>query len=408
MEETKSDNSIENKFDNSPFRIPLRNKEGTIVDYALVDEEDYERVNQYKWNKSPDGYARTTINGKQIRLHHYVFKKPDEDNVIDHIDSNRLNDTRSNLREVSKSINTHNQIKRTDINYSSKYKGVSFDKNSKKWKTECTINKKREFIGYFENEDEAAKAYDIHTFQKLGLLANNNNLVLYEDTLKIDEIIKEKNDVPNIYYIKKYKSYYALKIYKKKKYTGKNRKTVKEAQKDLEDIDNKINFMQLMEELLYVTTTPITRNSEGIAFIKVKNVEVLVDDKYWHKLNSMSWFVNKEGYIYNSKYRMHRYIMKAKNNDIIDHINNTKEDNRINNLRIANSSLNNHNRVKKQNSSSKYFGVSLNNNKWRSVIYKDNIQHNLGYFEDEIDAAKAYNKKAIELYEDKANLNVFD
>jgi hypothetical protein len=100
--------------------------------------------------------------------------------------------------------------------------------------------------------------------------------------------------------------------------------------------------------------------------------------------------------------------MKAKDDEIVDHINNIRYNNRRCNLRIASFGLNNHNKTKNKNASSKYFGVSKSGKNWRVQITSKGETYRLGTFKDEIDAAKAYNKKAIELYEEKANLNVFD
>lgn len=88
-------------------------------------------------------------------------------------------------------------------------------------------------------------------------------------------------------------------------------------------------------------------------------------------------------------------------------INNIRHDNRISNLRIVSPSINAHNKVKKQNCSSKYIGVSFNkkSKKWISYINFNSKQIRIGEFNIELDAAKAYNKKAIELYKENANLN---
>jgi hypothetical protein len=166
---------IKNKYDNSPFRIPLRNKNKVIVEYALVDEDDYEKVNKYKWHLNPGGYAQGKIGRKDIRLHHFVFKKPEKGNIIDHINQDKCNDSKLNLREVSRSMNAHNQIKNTNIESSSKYKGVSWNKNENKWRAVSVFEKKTDSLGVFETEEEAAKAYDIYTFIKRGIEANNNN-----------------------------------------------------------------------------------------------------------------------------------------------------------------------------------------------------------------------------------------
>jgi histidinol phosphatase-like enzyme len=56
--ETFASEEIKNKYDNSPYRIPLRNKSGVIVEFALVEEQDFERVNARKWHLSKNGYAQ--------------------------------------------------------------------------------------------------------------------------------------------------------------------------------------------------------------------------------------------------------------------------------------------------------------------------------------------------------------
>jgi hypothetical protein len=125
----------------------------------------------------------------------------------------------------------------------------------------------------------------------------------------------------------------------------------------------------------------------------------------------MPWNINKGGYINNTKFGlMHRIVMKAKDGEIVDHINNNRDDNRSCNLRIASFGLNAHNKTKSKNASSKYFGVSFykREKKWNAEITCKGIKYRLGVFKDEIDAAKAYNKKAIELYKENANLNIFE
>lgn len=133
----------------------------------------------------------------------------------------------------------------------------------------------------------------------------------------------------------------------------------------------------------------IKRNKNNIAIIELFNnkkelvVEVLVDDLYYHELNKFSWHKNDSGYATGSKTtlkkRMHRYIFEnILNQDIqddlvIDHINNNRLDNRIDNLRIVTKKINSYNMKKQKNSTSKYFGISkvINKNsiKWVYQIY---------------------------------------
>lgn len=93
---------------------------------------------------------------------------------------------------------------------------------------------------------------------------------------------------------------------------------------------------------------------------------------------------------------------------LIDHVNNNCLDNRISNLRLANYSLNAHNKKKKKGCTSQYIGVYKKGSKWGGHISFNNTMTYLGAFATEVEAAKAYNLKAIELYGDNANLNHID
>lgn len=100
--------------------------------------------------------------------------------------------------------------------------------------------------------------------------------------------------------------------------------------------------------------------------------------------------------------------MKPNPNEKVDHINNNPKDNRLSNLRITSDSLNNHNKAKKEGLTSTYIGVSRKNSGYTSQISKDKHKYYLGMFSTEIEAAKVYNEKAIELYGTYAKLNNLD
>jgi len=139
--------------------------------------------------------------------------------------------------------------------------------------------------------------------------------------------------------------------------------------------------------------------------------EIIVDDLKYYELRKHTWFINEDGYattsIDDKLVIMHRMLMNAVPGELIDHKNRNRIDNRILNLRKSNETLNNHNKTKKANTTSKYFGVWSEN----PGIYRAKISHNrniyyLGSsFRSEEDAAKAYDRKAIELYGEYANLN---
>lgn len=130
---------------------------------AIVDAQDYERLNKFKWYlvtktaSSKNGYAKTQKNGKAIAMHRYLTNCP-KGLVVDHIDHNGLNNTKANLRICTQKQNTYNNS--GQYGKTSKYKGVCKIKGTNKFRATITNNYKSIQIGVFGNEREAAKAYD--------------------------------------------------------------------------------------------------------------------------------------------------------------------------------------------------------------------------------------------------------
>ncbi len=104
---------------------------------------------------------------------------------------------------------------------------------------------------------------------------------------------------------------------------------------------------------------------------------------------------------------MHRQIMNAQPGQEIDHINHDGLDNRKRNLRFCTHAQNMQNRRKVPNTSSKYKGVTWDKKKgkWMAIIMKEGRNNFLGYFTSEVAAARAYDKKALELFEEFSCLN---
>lgn len=134
---------------------------------ALVDDEDFDKISQYKWHyhfkpNRNTNYARTYI-GKIDDVYtkqymHRMIMKPADGQAVDHIDGNGLNNQRSNLRLATTAANARNAKKRSGS--TSKYKGVSWYPNRNQWVGNITINYKRIHLGYFDTETDAAKAYN--------------------------------------------------------------------------------------------------------------------------------------------------------------------------------------------------------------------------------------------------------
>lgn len=142
---------------------------------ALVDDEDYERVSKYKWYIN-NGYARTDVgpNGKPIYLHRFIMYLYDESVRLDHINDNRCDDRKSNLRVATSSQNRANMNK--PVGGTSKYKGVSWDKAAQKWRASIRVDYKKKFLGLFVNEEDAARTYDEAALKYFGEFARINGV----------------------------------------------------------------------------------------------------------------------------------------------------------------------------------------------------------------------------------------
>ncbi len=126
------------------------------------------------------GYEYITLsspNRKKYLLHRLMaltfidgFEKC---NIVDHIDMNVRNNKLSNLRVSNKSLNAMNYIKNGE-NCSSKYKGVSYHKQSGKWHAYIGSQKKRINLGLFKDEKQAALAYDKKASELYGEYARLN------------------------------------------------------------------------------------------------------------------------------------------------------------------------------------------------------------------------------------------
>jgi len=126
--------------------------------FALVDDDDYKELSKYKWCYS-DGYAvRTGPRPLQERIiMHRVVNRTPFGLITDHINHNRLDNRKDNLRTCDKSKNGMNRGK--NKNNTSGYKGVHFKKDKDKWCARITIGRKIIFLGYFDNPEKASNAY---------------------------------------------------------------------------------------------------------------------------------------------------------------------------------------------------------------------------------------------------------
>ena len=150
---------------------------------ALVDDDMYEYLNQWKWYASGSHgkfYARRNlrINKKYlgcILMHRLIVKNTDSKMHTDHFNGDTLDNRKENLRICTASENLRNRKKH--YNNKSGYKGVGkYDNNKLKFRSYITYEKKRVHIGYYNTEKEAARAYNEAAIKYHGEFANLNKI----------------------------------------------------------------------------------------------------------------------------------------------------------------------------------------------------------------------------------------
>lgn len=144
---------------------------------AIVDDEDYEKLKAHKWSASATGYAVRGFrrNGKSIlvKMHREILGEQCAGLEVDHINGNKLDNRRENLRIATRSQNASNRPKYYKDS-SSKYKGVRKAKGRKKWTARICVNRKDIYLGQYETEEEAAMAYNKAAIQYHGQYAKLN------------------------------------------------------------------------------------------------------------------------------------------------------------------------------------------------------------------------------------------
>ena len=123
---------------------------------VVIDSEDLEKIQTRAWQNSGNNYFKTNYKNKNLYLHRFIMGEP-EGFAIDHINHNKLDNRKSNLRICTRAENQWNRG--LQKNNSSGYKGITFNKTKGKWQSYIKHNKKNVFVGHFNTPEEAYAAY---------------------------------------------------------------------------------------------------------------------------------------------------------------------------------------------------------------------------------------------------------
>lgn len=136
--------------------------------FTIVDEADWDVVNKYSWSyQIPGGYPAAQVNYKKIKLHQYLTEYP----MTDHVNGNKLDNRRCNLRECTKSQNSINSGSRGGA---SRFRGVSLARG--RWRARLKHDGKYLSLGQFSTEEEAAEAYNQGALEYHGEFARLNQI----------------------------------------------------------------------------------------------------------------------------------------------------------------------------------------------------------------------------------------
>jgi hypothetical protein len=171
------------KFGYTYRRIPLGENR-----FTLVDPRDFYWLNKYHWTIDGNGeniYATRNImtaNGKRtiMRMHREIMNAP-AGTLVDHKNNKGFDNRRANLRLATHAQNMHNRGK-FHLNTTSQFVGVHLDKRAYNWKVQIRHQGKTIFLGRYDSEIEAARAYDRAARKYHGEFARLNFAETLTDT----------------------------------------------------------------------------------------------------------------------------------------------------------------------------------------------------------------------------------
>ena len=153
--------------------IPL-----TCGQQAMVDDDDYERITQHRWQavlsprktRADVYYAVTSLNKKSVSMHKFIIGSVANGFQIDHKDCNPLNNQKANLRLATASQQGANRRVISGLGF----KGVARGSNHYPYYSYICVQGQSIFLGRFVSAEAAARAYDAAAIKYFGEFARLN------------------------------------------------------------------------------------------------------------------------------------------------------------------------------------------------------------------------------------------
>jgi len=341
---------------------------------AIVSAEDYDRVIQYNWWKNDEGYVVGYIDGKSVRLHHYIMNAACGESV-DHINGRKEDNRRENLRFGTPGLQSQNKhVVKTAC--TSKYRGV-FRNSRGRYQASIMIDYVRHNLGVYDTEIEAAMKWDIfivsHGLDHIELNLPNKR----DEYIKMEYEPYEPPENTNEYIgVAKDKNKYAVRVFTKdgNKHIGSFKDPIEAARKHDEFIvknrllGRRLNFPEDHPD--FANDKEILTECEWVDEFTVKllldidpSKAVMIDKDDYDKIKHYYCYVcSATGYVMlrigNKQIRIHRFLLNVTNPKIyIDHIDRNPLNNTRSNLRRSDCHKNPQNKSKIDGTTSIYIGV---------------------------------------------------
>jgi len=392
--------------------IPIKNRGKETGEYAKCSPKHYDILMKYNWYIDLSGYVITSNSGNKTSMHKYVMTVIEkieipEGYVIDHIDTsdpnNKLNNHINNLRLFTLGQNAKNKKKRKKC--SSNLLGVCYDKETKNYRAEITLNGNTIYLGVFKTELEAGMNRDAYIVQnnliKEGYPLNFKDKI---EELKTYNIRTKKEKASKFKNVAKLHNCYITQIIVKKKiiFSYRSKNEIECAKKYDEFVVNnniyrKLNFPE--EYPNFNPPKPIKTFKIDIDVKKCKiklhsDKETIIDIESYEKIKYHKLIYNKNNVndyecvlirIDKKNYTLSRFLMNETNPKIlIDHIDNNPLNNCLDNLRQSDNQKNGENKKKrKTENSTNYVGVVKIGKKFRTRLTNRVFKYNKTHLTEE-------------------------